>query len=198
METSFSDIQQLWQSQKAQEMDLSTLIEGLRKTESKQRREQLFMLIITPLTIGFLFWVMPWQESTGITISLFLIALAMIGVLILSIRSKVKTLDISETSDNELYLKTQIRKLKARYIIAGKHMYVYTILLVIALNISYFILLEPLESWVRILIHTVLTAAIFGFMHWQIKRKLKKYDRELKPMIEKMEGMLEAKSAGER
>jgi hypothetical protein len=72
-------------------------------------------------------------------------------------------------------------------------MYGYTILLLLALNISYFILLEPLSAVARLSIHLILTLSITAFMYWQMRRKVKKYDQELKPMIEQMEAMLGSK-----
>lgn len=194
MENNFEDMQKLWQAQKPVEFDLTSLMAGLKKTEAKQRREQLSMWIITPLTIGFLFWSMPWRESLGIAISLYIIAFAMIWVLGMALRSKVSKNDSSEAFSNEEYLKTQIKKLSYRYQIAKKYMYGYMFLLVLALNISYYILLEPLSAIIRIGIHLTLTLSIAGFMHWQMRRKIKKYDLELKPMIEQMKAMLAQKS----
>lgn len=193
MENKFEDIQKLWQAQKPVEFDITSLMAGMKKTEAKQSREQLFMLICTPLTIGLLFWSMPWRESRGIEISLYIIAFAMIWVLGMALRSKISQNDSSERFSNEEYLKTQITKLNYRYQIAKKYMYGYTFLLLLALNICYFILLEPLDILPRIGIHLALTCSVAGFMHWQMKKKVKKYDLELKPMIEQMEAMLEKK-----
>ncbi|WP_439489736.1 hypothetical protein [Algoriphagus sp.] len=193
MENNFEDIQKLWQEQKTVEFDLKTLISGMKKTEQKQRRELIFMLIITPLTIGFLFLTMPWQESPGIEVSLYLIAFAMIWVLAMALSSKIKRNEKSERFSNTEYLKTQIKKLNYRYQIAKRYMYGYTFLLLLALNICYFILLEPLSALVRIGIHLALTVLIGGFMHWQMRKKVATYDQELIPMIEQMKGMLERK-----
>ncbi len=193
MENNFEDIQKLWQEQKTVEFDLKTLISGMKKTEQKQRRELIFMLIITPLTIGFLFLTMPWQESLGIEVSLYLIAFAMICVLGMALSSKIKRNEASEKFSNTEYLKTQIKKLSYRYQIAKRYMYGYTFLLLLALNICYFILLEPLSALARIGIHLALTVLVGGFMHWQMRKKVKKYDQELIPMIEQMKRMLERK-----
>lgn len=186
-------MQKLWQAQKPVEFDLDTLISGLKKTEAKQKTEVISMFIVTPLTIGFLFWSMPWRESRAIEISLYIIAFAMIWVLGMALRSKVSKNDSSERFSNEEYLKKQIKKLNFRYQIAKKYMYGYTFLLLLALNISYYILLEPLNAISRIGIHLALTVIVAGFMHWQMRKKVKKYDKELKPMIEQMRGMLERK-----
>lgn len=195
METNFNDIQQLWQSQKANDFDLSSLISGLKKTEEKQRREKISIAIITPATLVFLFIFMPWQESKGILLSLLIIAAAMIWVGWMSFSSVVKPSDNSDSFSNKEYISTQLEKLRQRYKIAGKHMYFYAFLLVVALNISYFILLAPLSDIIRISIHAGLTIMIFAVMHISIRKRIKKYDKTLKPMIEQLETLLlEAKN----
>lgn len=190
METNFNDIQQLWQSQKASDFDLNNLIEGLKKTEQKQRREKISIAIITPATLVFLFIFMPWQESQAILLSLLVIAVAMIWVAWLSFSSVVKPSDDSDSFSNKEYLKIQLEKLRQRYKIAGKYMYFYALLLALALNVAYFVLLAPFSVGIRIAIHLGLTLLIFGFMHFSIRRRIKKYDKTLKPMMEQLEKLL--------
>lgn len=195
METNFNDIQQLWQSQKASDFDLSGLIEGLKKTEQKQKREKISIAILTPATLIFLFIFMPWQESNAILVSLLVIAAAMIWVGWMSFSSVVKPSDDSDSFSNKEYISTQLGKLRQRYTIAGKYMYFYAVLLAIAINIAYFVLLAPLSNGIRIAIHGGLTLMIFIFMHFSIKRRIKKYDKILKPMMEQLEKLLlEAKN----
>lgn len=195
METNFNDIQQLWQSQKASNFDLTGLIEGLKKTEQKQRREKISIAIITPATLVFLFIFMPWQESKAILLSLLVIAAAMIWVGWMSFSSVVKPSDNSDSFSNKEYLSTQLEKLRQRYKIAGKYMYFYAFLLAGAINVAYFVLLAPLSNVIRIGAHVGLTLMIFVFMHFSIKRRIKKYDKTLKPMMELLEALLlEAKN----
>lgn len=190
METNFNDIQQLWQSQKADKFDLSSLIDGLKKTEKRQKRERIIIAIITPLTLGFLFWVMPWRESQPILLSLLVIAVAMIGVAGLSFSSLVKPSDNSDSFTNKEYLITQLEKLKFRYKIAGKYMYFYAFLLAVALNVAYFVLLEPFSDTIRFSTHAGLTIMIIVAMHISIRIRIKKYDKTLKPMMEQLEKLL--------
>ena len=190
METNFNDIQQLWQSQKADKFDLSSLIDGLKKTEKRQKRERIIIAIITPLTLGFLFWVMPWRESQPILLSLLVIAVAMIGVAGLSFSSLVKPSDNSDSFTNKEYLITQLEKLKFRYKIAGKYMYFYAFLLAVALNVAYFVLLEPFSDTIRFSTHAGLTIMIIVAMHISIRMRIKKYDKTLKPMMEQLEKLL--------
>lgn len=190
METNFNDIQQLWQSQKATNFDLNALIQSLKQTEKSQRRERICIVLCTPATVAFLFWVMPWRESQAILLSLILIAGIMIWATWLSYSSRVKPADSTESFSNREYLATQIRQLKYRYRIAQRHMYTYAAVLSLALNISYFVLLAPLQAWTRVLIHLALTLAVMGFMHWSLRKRLKKYDRTLKPTIRVLEDLL--------
>ena len=190
MECNFNDIQQLWQSQKTTEFDFTNRIEGLKKTEKKQKRERITIAIITPATLGFLFTFMPWQESKAILLSLLVIAVAMVGVAILSFTSFVTPSDTSDSFSNKEYLQSQLEKLRFRYKIAGKYMYFYALLLAIALNVAYFVLLAPFSDWIRISVHLGLTLMIFLFMHYSIRKKLQKYDKTLKPMMEQMESLL--------
>lgn len=190
METNFNEIQQLWQSQKAGSFDLRGLIDGLKKTEEKQRKERIAITIITPATLLFLFLVMPWGESIAILLSLLVIAAAMLWVAWLSFSSKVSPSDDSESFSNQEYIQTQLSQLRQRYKIAGTYMYFYAFLLAVALNVAYFVLLEPLSDTIRISVHAGLTVIIFVAMHFSIKRRIKKYDKTLKPMMEQLEKLL--------
>lgn len=190
METNFNDIQQLWQSQKIENFDLNSLIEGLKKTEQKQKRERISIAIITPATLIFLFIVMPWGESKAILMSLLLIAAAMLWVGWMSFSSVLKPSDDSDSYSNKEYLKTQLEKLKYRYKIAGKYMYFYAGLLAVALNVAYFVLLAPFPANIRIASHAGLTVMIFVMMHISIKYRIKKYDKTLKPMMEQLEKLI--------
>jgi uncharacterized membrane protein HdeD (DUF308 family) len=190
METNFNDIQQLWQSQKASNFDLQGLISGLKKTEEKQRKERIAIAIITPSTLVFLFTVMPWGESKAILLSLLVIATAMLWVGWLSFSSALRPSEDSESFSNKAYIETQLDKLKQRYRIAGIYMYFYAFLLAVAINVAYFVLLEPLSATIRISAHLGLTVMMFGVMHISIRRRIKKYDQTLKPIMEQLEKLL--------
>jgi hypothetical protein len=190
METNFNDIQQLWQSQKAASFDFQALIEGLKKTEEKQKRERTAITIITPVTLSFLFWVMPWGESKTILMSILVIAVAMVWVAWMSFCSKVNPSDDSANFSNKEYLQTQLKKLNQRYKIAGTYMYCYAFLLAAAINVAYFVLLAPLSNTWRISIHVGLTVILFVVMHISIRMRIKKYDQTLKPIMNQLEKLL--------
>jgi|GEM_PF-701448 len=190
METNFNDIQQLWQSQKASNFDLQGLISGLKKTEEKQRKERIAIAIITPSTLVFLFTVMPWGESKAIFLSLLVIAVAMLWVGWLSFSSALKPSDDSDSFSNKEYVQTQLAKLKQRYKIAGSYMYFYAFLLAVAINVAYFVLLEPLSATIRISAHLGISVMMFVVMLISIRRRIKKYDQTLKPIMEQLEKIL--------
>lgn len=190
METNFNDIQQLWQSQKASNFDLQGLISGLKKTEEKQRKERIAIAIITPSTLVFLFTVMPWGESKAIFLSLLVIAAAMLWVGWLSFSSALKPSDDSDSFSNKEYVQTQLAKLKQRYKIAGSYMYFYAFLLAVAINVAYFVLLEPLSATIRISAHLGISVMMFVVMLISIRRRIKKYDQTLKPIMEQLEKIL--------
>lgn len=190
METNFNDIQQLWQSQKAESFDLSGLIEGLKKTEQKQKRERISITVITPVTLAFLFYFMPWQESNLILVSLIVIAVAMIWVGWLSFSSMLKPSDNSESFSNKKYIKSQLDKLRQRYKIASRYMYFYAFLLAAAINVGYFVLLAPLSDTIRISAHVGVTLMIFAIIHFTVKMRIKKYNKTLRPLMEQLEKLL--------
>lgn len=190
METNFDDILQLWQSQKANDFDLQGLISVLKKTEEKQRKERIGIAVITPATLILLFTVMPWGESKAILLSLLVISAAMLWVGWLSFSSALKPSDNSESFSNKDYIETQLAKLKQRYKIAGTYMYFYAFLLAVAINIAYFVILEPQSAIVRIIAHLAPTMIIFVGMHISLRRRIKKYDQTLKPIMEQLEKLL--------
>jgi hypothetical protein len=84
METNFSDIQQLWKSQKAKELDLNLPMQQMNKVEKKQKLEWILALIVTPITIVFLAFVLPINDSILGSVSLILIGLGMGWVIYLN------------------------------------------------------------------------------------------------------------------
>lgn len=190
METNFSDIQQLWQSQKAKEFDLAALINQMKKIEEKQKREWIIGIVCTPITVIFLSFVLPWKDSLLGALSLVLVALGMAWVIWLSAKSRLNRLDDSERFDSQEFIQSQLKKLRLRYTILKKHMITYGIILSLAINLGYLVVLEPLSFPLRIAAHTGATLLIVAIMWITIHRKKKKYEQELSPVIEELESLL--------
>ncbi|RIW13343.1 hypothetical protein D0X99_16330 [Algoriphagus lacus] len=196
MENNFNDMQKIWQSKKASSFDLDALMHGLRLTEKKQRKERIAIAIIGPITFVFLIFVLPLQESNLVLITPFLIGLAMAWVAWLSFKSKLLSSEDSLSLSNRQYVETQLRKLQHRYRIAEKYMYFYGLLLIIAVNLAYFVFLAPLPENIRWAIHLGVSLMIILLIHFIIKSRLKNYDKTLKPLMQHLQQLLlEAKQA---
>jgi membrane associated rhomboid family serine protease len=66
----------------------------------------------------------------------------------------------------------------------------YGLILILAINLGYLVVLEPLSIGIQISIHLGGSLMIVVIMFFTIRRKSKKYDQELKPIIESLEQML--------
>ncbi|WP_075352365.1 hypothetical protein [Algoriphagus marinus] len=190
METNFSDIQQLWQSQKAKELDLNLLMQQMNKVEKKQKLEWMLALILTPITIVFLAIFLPLKDSVLGSLSLILIGLGMGWVIYLSSKSKLSAQNNPEVFSNQEFIKSQIKKLSLRNRIIRKHMISYGLILILAINLAYLAVLEPLSTGFRISAHLGASLMIVVIMLITIRRKSKKYDQELKPIIKHLESLL--------
>jgi hypothetical protein len=191
METNFDNIQKLWQNQKAKEFDLPSLISQMKRVEKKQKKEWIIVISLTPITVIFLSFVLPWRESLLGTLSIILVALGMAWVIWLSAKSRLKSIDDSERFNSQAFIQSQLKKLRLRYTILKKHMITYGLIISLAINIGYLVTLEPLSLPIRIAAHVGATLLIFSIMWITIRRKRKKYDQELKPIIEDLERLIE-------
>jgi MFS family permease len=191
MENNLENIQKLWQSQKAKEFDLPILINQMKRIEAKQKKEWIIGISLTPITVIFLASVLPWRESLLGALSIFLVALGMVWVIWLSAKSRLKSIDDSERYNSQKFIQSQLKKLRLRYTILKKHMITYGLIISLAINIGYLVVLEPLSLPIRIAPHVGATLFIFTIMWITIQRKRKKYDQELKPIIEDLERLIE-------
>jgi Flp pilus assembly protein TadB len=191
MENNLENIQKLWQSQKAKEFDLPILINQMKRIEAKQKKEWIIGISLTPITVIFLASVLPWRESLLGALSIFLVALGMVWVIWLSAKSRLKSIDDSERYNSQKFIQSQLKKLRLRYTILKKHMITYGLIISLAINIGYLVVLEPLSLPIRIAAHVGATLFIFTIMWITIQRKRKKYDQELKPIIEDLERLIE-------
>jgi len=191
MENNFEDIQKLWQRQKANEFDLPSLINQMKRIEERQKRELIIGISLTPITVIFLAFVLPWRESLQGALSIILVALGMAWVIWLSAKSRLKSIDNSERFNSQEFIQSQLKKLRLRYIILKKHMITYGLIISLAINIGYLVTLEPLSLPIRIAAHVGATLLVFTIMWITIRRKRKKYDQELKPIIEDLERLIE-------
>jgi hypothetical protein len=190
METNFNEIQQLWQSQKANDFDLSGLIQKMKATEKKQKMEWMIGLVCTPLTIAFLVFVLPLKDSLLGILTLAIISLAMAWVIWLNSKSLLRTVDDSESYNQRKFVEDQLQKLNLRGKIIKKHMITYGILLAIAINLAYLEILSPLSLEYRIAAHLGATLFVAGIMWVTLRKKKSKFEAESQPIIRQLEKLL--------
>jgi len=187
METNFNDIQQLWQSQKAENFDLSGLIQQMKATEKKQKREWILGLVCLPPTMAVLVYALPLKDSLLGVLTLIIIASIMAWVLWLNSKALLNPVENSEAYSQKDYVEEQLTKLRLRGRIIQKHMITYGVLLALAINLGYLAVLEPLSWEFRLAAHLGATLFVFGIMWFTLKRKRKTFERESEPMIQQLE-----------
>ncbi|MBA4299894.1 hypothetical protein SAMN03080617_04091 [Algoriphagus alkaliphilus] len=190
METNFNDIQQLWQSQKADNFDLAELIQQMKATEKKQKLEWILGLACTPLTIAFLVYVLPLKDSVLGILTLVIISIAMAWVIWLNSKSLLKKVEDSESYSQRNYVEDQLRKLNLRGKIIQKHMITYGVLLAVAINLGYLEVLAPLALQYRLVAHLGATLFVAGIMWFTLRKKKSKFETESQPMIRQLEKLL--------
>lgn len=190
METNFNDIQELWQSQKAGNFDLTGLIEQMKATEKKQKREWILGLVSVPFTLAVLVYALPLKDSLLGVLTLLIIALGMVWVIWLNSKSLLKSVENSEAYNQKDYVAEQIQKLELRGEIIQKHMITYGVLLALAINLGYLAVLAPLSLETRLAAHLGATLFIAVLMWFTLKRKRKTFEKESGPMIRQLEKIL--------
>ncbi|TDQ18857.1 hypothetical protein DFQ04_0667 [Algoriphagus boseongensis] len=190
METNFNDIQQLWQSQKATNFDLSGLIQQMKATEKKQKMEWMIGLICTPITIVILTFVLPLKDSVFGLLALLLISLGMGWVIWLNSKSLLRKVENSDLYNQRDYLEEHIQKLKLRGKIIQKHMITYGVLLAVAINLGYLAVLAPLSLQARLSAHIGATLLIAFVMWFTLRKKRKAFEKNSQPIIESLEKLL--------
>ncbi|GAA0880139.1 hypothetical protein GCM10009119_31090 [Algoriphagus jejuensis] len=190
METNFNDIQQLWQSQKASDFDLSGLIKQMKANEKKQKLGWMLGLICTPITILFLAYVLPLKDSLLGISTLVLIAFGMAWVIWLNSKSLLNSVENSESYSQRKFVEDQLRKLNLRSKIIQKHMITYGIILAVAINLGYLEVLSPLSLELRLAAHLGATLFVFGIMWFTLRKKRKTFELESRPIIRQLEKLL--------
>jgi len=190
MQTNFNDIQQLWQSQKADNLDLTGLIQQMKATEKKQKKEWMIGLACTPITILILVLVLPLKDSILGILTLVLISFGMAWVIWLNSKSLLKKVEDSESYSQRNYVEDQLRKLNLRGKIIQKHMITYGVLLAVAINLGYLEVLSPLALQFRLLAHLGATLFVAGIMWFTLRKKKSKFETESQPMIRQLEKLL--------
>jgi len=179
----------LWGAQKSEPLDLEEMIGGLNKIESKSKRERLILAIVFPLTIGILLFALPVDESIYYLICLVCIFIAMIMIFLQMYQSRIQDLGRNTSLSNHEFIQDTIKRLKSKKLTTSFYMWIYTVLLLVGINVGYLEVLKDFESFLRISIHLILSLTMLGFMYFSIRKRVKKNDREIQPIIDELEGI---------
>lgn len=190
MSDQLEEYQQLWQSQPIDTTEISEVLKKLNKIESKNRLEMRIVNVSFPLTIGLLYFLMPLKDQFLYQLGFGIIVLAMLIMFILFHRNRFgKSVEL--LGDNKSFLSNQMDKLKSRIRITAVYMRMYTIALIIAINVAYLAAFDGMHIGYRISIHIGISIALLVFQEFMIRRKLRKYQTEYVPLIDHLERMKE-------
>ena len=179
----------LYQQKKANEIDIHSLIEGFNKIEKKQRRERIFLTIVFPITIYLLIQVMPSISNPYYLSAVVLMSFAMLFLLAMTYKNRVSKIDMTQKFNNKDFIENQISALKHRILITSKYMWIYAIILVAGINVGYIEALHYFSWPVRILGHVGVSGMMLVGFYFGVKNKLKKYDKEVVPLIQQLESL---------
>ena len=190
MEEDIANWKNSWKEEKSDASNVQTLIVALNKLEKKEKRERVFIGVAFPLTLLFLGLVLPIFESYYYSAAIFCIGIGMITLLIQIYWSKLKYKDEGSFTNQE-YIKKNIKRLKGKMMTTSRYMWGYTFLLLTGLNIGYLEVLRNVGLPLRITIHGVLSIAILVFMYFGIQRRSKKNTKEIVPLINRLESLMD-------
>lgn len=181
----FEQWQNIWQGQKASST-ADTIIKKLNKIEHKSRNERRIILVLFPITLIVLTLLIPLFESLLYIMSISFTAIAMLMILFLTYKNKINKTS-HEDLDNTQFLQEQIKHLHAKMKLTSFYMWIYFVLILLGINIAYLEALKTVSFWLRIVIHFSVSFSLLVFMYFSIQKRLKKYKKELLPLIEQMD-----------
>lgn len=190
MDDELKELQELWQGQEAHPMDALGLIKRLNALEQKNRKEKRRLLALFPGTMLILLALLLIVPKLPLYIlGISLIGLAMLMVIYLVYKNSLPLVSEEQDLDNEAFLKETVKKLKGRKAMTSRFMWLYTVLLVMGINIGYIDVLSVADPVFRILAHTVVTVALPIGNYFAIRKRMQQNEEELQPLIEQLESL---------
>ncbi|WP_026809201.1 hypothetical protein [Arenibacter latericius] len=191
MDTKISNWKNLWKKEKSAPLDINKLISDLNKIEKKGRRERIALLIALPMTLILLLFLLPVLSNTYYLTAVSLIGLGMIMILIQIYKSKFGIIKNDVELSNKKYIVNLIYKLKKQMLITSRYMWLYTLVLILGINIGYVTILENfgLSFFAKTIVHSVLSATMFTFMYLSISNRKKKNEERILPLIDFLENL---------
>ena len=194
-----NDLKSDWQSMDkpssldADNKQYATMLNSFEDIQRKTRKENIVITILFVLTIAFL-WGMfsfvddaSWWVWSGIMIMTVEMILA--GIFAWYRNTSKKWNNLRQNSRR--YLSSAIRKLKYRKVLMLIVIPVYTLLLIVALNLIYVGVLSDLQLIWRWIIHAGVSIVIAGFVAFEVRRRYNKEQQTIDPLIRDFESMKE-------
>lgn len=177
----------------ADNQQFATMLNSFEKIQRKTRKENIFLSILFVLTIAFL-WGMfsfidgaSWWVWSGIMIMT--VEMIVAGIFAWYRNTSKKWKDLRQNSRR--YLSSAIRKLKYRKLLMLMIIPVYTLLLIVAINLIYVEVLSDLRLYWRWIIHVGVSLMIAGFVAFEIRRRYNKEQESIDPLIQEFESLKE-------
>lgn len=189
MNNDFENFQNIWMQVKSETGEVDKLISNLNQMERKSKRERALLIILFPLTIGVLMMLLPFTKSVYFMTSIGIIAIGMLMLIYLMYQSKIKINMTNESLDNKIFVDSMIINLHRKMRITSRYMWIYSVLLIIGINIGYLEAIKEMDLYIRIATHSILSAILLWFMYSAIKKKKIKNKREIWPLLEKLENL---------
>lgn len=183
------ELQNTWYQVKQEPANTEKFINELIHIEKKDKFARIFLLILFPLTLIALLIILPFASSIYYQIAITLICIGMLIILLTFYQSKITFIKNEAILDNISFINRLQKSLKRKMEITSRYMWIYTFLLISGINIGYIEVLKEMNISIRIFIHLALTLILFWFMYSGIKKKIKKNQIELVPIIEKLESI---------
>jgi len=187
MDDFINELQNTWSKATPSEKNIDSILKEILNQEKKERRTRIFLLIAAPLTIISLILLLPVAQSLYYQLAIVLIALAMIFLILQFQLSRIESPKDAYVESTADYVKTLLKKYEQKMNITRTYMWIYTVLLISGLNIGYIEALNDLNFELRIAIHSAISVVLFWFMYSGIRKKIKKNNRELLPVKNKLE-----------
>ncbi|NGP88941.1 hypothetical protein [Fodinibius halophilus] len=169
------------------------MINYFEQIQQKTRKENIIMSILFVLSIAFL-WAMysfmnnaSWWVWSGVSILSVEMVAAAVFAWYRNTGKKWKQL----RRESQQYLSLAIRKLKYRKFLMLVIIPIYTLLLIVAINLIYIDVLSDLRLLWRWAIHCGVSVVLAGFVGFEIRRRYRREQQEITPLIDEFEAIKE-------
>lgn len=186
MNSNFDDLKNIWQQVKSEPVEYNQLISKLKRMERKSKIERVLLVFLFPLTIISLMILLPFTKSIYYIISISLLGIGMLMILFQMYQSRIKHNIKQDSLSNKEFVDKMIITFNRKMKITSRYLWVYTILLIIGINIGYIEVLAEMILFHRILVHFAISIVVTWFMYSAINKRIIKNKRENLPIIENL------------